>query len=183
MRIALIADVHANLAALDAVLADAGSLGAEAVWQMGDVVGYGPHPNEVIRRLVECRAAGVAGNHDAAAVGELGLEEFNDLAAEANRWTARVLTPESIEYLKVLPEVDVDGTCAALVAQELDAPGAVDEVEEGQLPVPAPGHDATREAALLARFGVRLERGRLLADRSYLVPVRETLRRVHGPRV
>lgn len=111
MRVALLADIHANLAALEAVLDDAESMGAEAIWQMGDIVGYGPDPDAVIRRLIECRAAGVLGNHDAAAIGLIGLAEFNPLAAEANRWTARCLGLESVRYLRSLPRVDLDGEC------------------------------------------------------------------------
>ena len=80
-------------------------------------------------------------------------------------------------------EVDVDTAGPALVAEELDATRAVDEVEERQLPVPAPRHDPAGETALRVRLGARLERDRLLADRGYLVAVGEALRGTHGPRV
>jgi len=109
MRVALISDVHANLTALDAVLAHARARGIEAVWQLGDIVGYGPDPDAVVRRLVECGAAGVMGNHDAAAVGLIPLKDFNPTAATANRWTAGEIDAESAGYLRSLPEVEVDG--------------------------------------------------------------------------
>ena len=67
MRIAVLSDVHSNLVALDAVLAHAGPV--DAVWHLGDIVGYGPDPDGVVARLVAIGALGVRGNHDAAAVG------------------------------------------------------------------------------------------------------------------
>ena len=70
MRVAVLSDIHANLPALDAVLAALGDV--DAVWQLGDVVGYGPHPDEVVARLREIGATGVRGNHDAAALGHPG---------------------------------------------------------------------------------------------------------------
>jgi predicted phosphodiesterase len=103
--IAVVSDIHANLAALEAVLAHAAKAGAEAVWQLGDVVGYGPSPNEVISRLAAAGARGVCGNHDAAAVGSLTTDDFNAIAASAASWTAGVLTGESARYLESLPEV------------------------------------------------------------------------------
>ena len=85
MRIPLLSDVHANLAALDAVLLDASNAGAGAPpWVLGDIVGYGPDPNEVVGRLRELSAIAVAGNHDLAAAGLIGVGEFNALAAEYN---------------------------------------------------------------------------------------------------
>ena len=65
MRIAVLSDIHSNLVALDAVLAHMGTV--DAVWHLGDVVGYGPEPDAVVERLVGLGAIGVRGNHDAAA--------------------------------------------------------------------------------------------------------------------
>ena len=67
MRVAVLSDIHANLVALDAVLATLGSV--DAVWHLGDVVGYGPDPDGVVGRLTGIGAVGVRGNHDAAAAG------------------------------------------------------------------------------------------------------------------
>ena len=75
MRVAVLSDIHANLAALDAVIASFGSV--DAVWHLGDVVGYGPEPDGVVERLAGIGAVGVRGNHDAAAVGGDEIEWFN----------------------------------------------------------------------------------------------------------
>ena len=109
MRIAIISDVHSNLVALDAVLADAEGRGAEAIWNLGDTVGYGPDPNEVVARLAEAGAVSVLGNHDAAATGRIGTELFNRLAAEAAEWTRDHLEPETAAYLGGLAEVALEG--------------------------------------------------------------------------
>lgn len=107
MRVALISDVHGNLPALDAIL---GALAPfDAVWQMGDVVGYGPHPVEVIQRLQSLGALGVRGNHDAAAIGEIGTEWFNDAARIAVEWSARQLTDGASRWLETLPRSRVEG--------------------------------------------------------------------------
>jgi diadenosine tetraphosphatase ApaH/serine/threonine PP2A family protein phosphatase len=101
VRVGVISDVHGNLDALEAVLAAIGSV--DQVWCLGDIVGYGPEPNEVVARLAALDHLAVAGNHDWAAVGKLGVEEFNPYAAEAVRWTRRQLAPETLAYLTGLP--------------------------------------------------------------------------------
>jgi predicted phosphodiesterase len=112
MRVAVLSDIHANLVALDAILAAIGSV--DAVWQLGDIVGYGPEPDGVVDRLREVGAVGVRGNHDAATLGEIDLEWFNDDARRAVEWTRAHASPATLAYLRALPEVVVrDG--AALV--------------------------------------------------------------------
>lgn len=102
MRFGIISDIHANLVALDAVLADMGPV--DQYWCLGDVVGYGPQPNECIQRLLDLDHAVVMGNHDAAAVGEASVRTFNGEARRAIQWTASVLSRESLAYLETLPE-------------------------------------------------------------------------------
>ena len=102
MRIAILSDIHANLPALEAVLAALGRV--DAVWHLGDVVGYGPHPEEVVGRLRELGAIGVRGNHDAAAAGVLGVEWFNPDARRAIEWTAGRISPATRAWLAGLPE-------------------------------------------------------------------------------
>ncbi len=102
MRIAVLSDVHSNLPALDAVLAAIGTV--DAVWHLGDVVGYGPHPDEVVSRLRELGAIGVRGNHDAAAIGVLEIDWFNPDARRAIEWTASRISPETRAWLAALPE-------------------------------------------------------------------------------
>ncbi len=105
MRIAVISDVHANLPALEAVLADIEAVGpADALWQLGDVVGYGPHPAEVVERLRSAGAVGVLGNHDAAAIGRIGTEWFNDEARLAIEWSGDRLGPPHLAWLRGQPE-------------------------------------------------------------------------------
>jgi len=106
MRYAIIADIHANLAAFTAVLVDIEHRGeAEEVWCLGDIVGYGPDPHQCIELLRQTNHVCVAGNHDWAAAGNIDTSEFNLDAAAACRWTAQQLTPEDIQYLKNLPTV------------------------------------------------------------------------------
>jgi predicted phosphodiesterase len=102
MRIAVVSDIHANLVALDAVLAAAGPV--DAVWHLGDVVGYGPDPNGVVRRLREVGATGVRGNHDAAAVGGNEIDWFNPDARRAMEWTRGAIDDDTRDWLAALPE-------------------------------------------------------------------------------
>lgn len=94
MRILVISDVHANLAALEAVLDSAPV--HDAVWSLGDTVGYGAQPNECIDRLAESGASpSLVGNHDLAAVGLMPIKWFNAYAAAAATWTSAQLTAEN----------------------------------------------------------------------------------------
>src|SRR3972149_2396278 len=105
MRIAIIADVHSNLAALETVLKDAQSRGAvDALWCLGDGVGYGPQPRQCLARLQEAGARMLVGNHDLAAVGQLSVADFNPEAAIAARWTGRQLGEEEQQVLGGLPQ-------------------------------------------------------------------------------
>jgi diadenosine tetraphosphatase ApaH/serine/threonine PP2A family protein phosphatase len=102
MRIAVLSDIHSNLVALDAVLTQLGSV--DAIWQLGDVVGYGPDPDGVVARLGEIGAVGVRGNHDAAAVGGSEIEWFNPDARAAIEWTRERISPETKAWLEALPD-------------------------------------------------------------------------------
>lgn len=112
MRIAVLSDIHSNLAALDAVRADLPPV--DEVWALGDIVGYGPQPNEVIAGLQELGARSVMGNHDGAAIGSVDARDFNPDAALAIAWTARALDDNARAYLATLPEVRVDGALTAV---------------------------------------------------------------------
>ena len=106
MRYAIIADIHANLAAFTTVLDDIEHRGgAEEIWCLGDVVGYGPDPHQCIELLRQYNHVCVAGNHDWAAIGKLDTSYFNPYAAAACHWTAQQLSPEDIQYLESLPLV------------------------------------------------------------------------------
>jgi diadenosine tetraphosphatase ApaH/serine/threonine PP2A family protein phosphatase len=97
----IISDIHANLGALEAVLADTPSF--DEIWCLGDLVGYGPNPNECVERLQDFPHISLAGNHDWAAMGRLDLSNFNVDARVANTWTQSVLKPAVREYLDELP--------------------------------------------------------------------------------
>lgn len=106
MRVLIISDIHANRTALEAVLDDAGTV--DAVWCLGDLVGYGPDPNECIetvRRLPNLVC--LIGNHDAAALGQLDLGTFNHDAQVSMQYMQRTLTRESLEFLASLPETEL----------------------------------------------------------------------------
>ena len=102
MRIAVLSDIHGNLPALEAVLEALKPY--DALWQLGDVVGYGPQPNEVVARLAQENATGVRGNHDAAALGDLETDSFNDDARIAVEWTAGQLSGTTRAWLATLPQ-------------------------------------------------------------------------------
>jgi len=103
MRTLIISDIHANLVALEAVLADAAPF--EAAWCLGDLVGYGPNPNECVERITQLpNLQCVLGNHDAAAVGRIEVDAFNPEARKTVLWTQEKLTSANKEYLKNLPE-------------------------------------------------------------------------------
>lgn len=105
MRYLVISDIHANYTAFETVLADAGELGKDYdfVWCLGDVVGYGPDPNECVERLREMPHLCLAGNHDWAALGRLDIRTFNSDARKSVTWTRDTLTDENLAYLEALP--------------------------------------------------------------------------------
>jgi predicted phosphodiesterase len=112
MRIAVLSDIHANLAALIAVRDDLPAV--DEIWVLGDIVGYGPQPNEVVRLLQEMGARSVMGNHDGAALGIVDALDFNPDAREAIEWTSTVIDPNARAYLGSLPEVRVSGELTAV---------------------------------------------------------------------
>ena len=106
MRALIVSDIHSNLEALDAVLADAGRHGGfDAVWCLGDLVGYGAEPSACLRRLREYDLTVVAGNHDYAAAGVIDAADFNGAAYAAIRWTTAQLDAAEIRFLAGLPTV------------------------------------------------------------------------------
>jgi len=109
VRIAIVSDVHANLPAFEAVLRHAESSGpVDSVWSLGDLVGYGPQPNACVELLRRYDHRAVAGNHDLAACGLMGTEEFNEAAATAAHWTAEQLSEDARAFLVSLEKVEYD---------------------------------------------------------------------------
>jgi predicted phosphodiesterase len=109
MRVLVISDIHANLTALEAVLESAGTV--DQTWCLGDVVGYGPDPNECVSKLrglpnLIC----ILGNHDAAVTGRIPQESFNPEARRSIQWTRATLAPANLTWLSLLPEKTILST-------------------------------------------------------------------------
>jgi predicted phosphodiesterase len=102
MRVAVISDIHANLRALEAVLVDVDGESPDAVWCLGDLVGYGPRPNECCAVVEERADICLVGNHDLACLGRVDISLFNFDAAAAAQWTQQRLTRESRTLLEGL---------------------------------------------------------------------------------
>jgi diadenosine tetraphosphatase ApaH/serine/threonine PP2A family protein phosphatase len=102
-RVAVISDVHANRHALAAVLEAIAAAGADELWCLGDLVGYGPQPNECCREVAARAELCLAGNHDLVVLGTLSIGDFAGDAAEAARWTQGVLNEDAREFLAGLP--------------------------------------------------------------------------------
>ena len=103
MKVAVLSDTHANLPALEAVLDEVGELEVDQAWFLGDAVGYGARPNEVVELVAGRCDLMLIGNHDLAALGELDVSTFSPDASEAALWTRRQLSDETREVLTGLP--------------------------------------------------------------------------------
>jgi diadenosine tetraphosphatase ApaH/serine/threonine PP2A family protein phosphatase len=106
MRIALLSDVHGNRPAFEAVLDDVDSEGAEEIWCLGDLVGYGAEPDECVALARERCNLSLAGNHDLVVTGEIPITDFSSSAAAAARWTQETISEETLAYLKGLEPSD-----------------------------------------------------------------------------
>jgi len=110
VRVAVISDIHANGQALRAVLADVDGSAVDELWCLGDVVGYGPDPNGCCSLVRERAALSLVGNHDLAALGTVGTEDFNADAAAATAWTRAQLDDASRAFLEGLePQGEREG--------------------------------------------------------------------------
>src|SRR5437667_11977652 len=110
MRVAVVSDIHSNLHALEAVLAAIEAEAPDELWCLGDLVGYGPRPNECCAAIAERADICLAGNHDLAVRGTIDLAEFGGEAAVAAGWTRDVPEPQAEELLERLePEGAVHG--------------------------------------------------------------------------
>jgi predicted phosphodiesterase len=102
MRLAILSDIHSNLPALEAVLADVAEAEPERIWCLGDVVGYGAQPDECARLVSEACELSLIGNHDLAVLGELDVESFSGAAAAAVEWTRENADPDTLRFLRGL---------------------------------------------------------------------------------
>lgn len=106
MRLAILSDIHANLPALEAAIADIERTGTDRIWCLGDVVGYGAHPDACTALVAERVDLCLVGNHDLAVLGELDITSFSPAAAEAVRWTRERIGAEASAYLGDLAPSD-----------------------------------------------------------------------------
>ncbi|HJS70556.1 MAG TPA: metallophosphoesterase family protein [Gaiellaceae bacterium] len=102
MRVAIVSDIHGNLHALEAVLEAIDRDAPDAIWCLGDLVGYGPRPNRCCAVVAERADFCLIGNHDLAVLGRLDLDDFQPDAALSARWTAAALEDEPRAYLESL---------------------------------------------------------------------------------
>jgi predicted phosphodiesterase len=114
MRALVLSDIHGNLHALEAVLEAAGEF--DQLWNLGDVVGYGANPNEVLDRIRAVATLHVRGNHDRVCSGLTSTHGFNPVAAEAASWTQRKLTVANLEWLREMPKGPIRATSRAQCA-------------------------------------------------------------------
>jgi predicted phosphodiesterase len=170
MRVGVISDIHGNLHALEAVLEAVEGENLDALWCLGDLVGYGPRPNRCCSLVAGRVELCLVGNHDLGVLGRLDLAEFSHDAAASARWTASVLSDESRRYLETLE------SSAKREAVELYHASARDPVWEYVLspevalasfavttePLVLVGHSHVALALVLA--GARLEGGLAPAD-------------------
>jgi diadenosine tetraphosphatase ApaH/serine/threonine PP2A family protein phosphatase len=102
MRVAVVSDIHGNLHALRAVLDAVAAEEVDALWCLGDLVGYGPRPNECCAEVERASSLCLVGNHDLGVLGRIPLAEFSDDAAAAARWSQTVLSAEARAFLERL---------------------------------------------------------------------------------
>jgi diadenosine tetraphosphatase ApaH/serine/threonine PP2A family protein phosphatase len=163
VRVAVISDIHANLHALTAVLEDVERQQADAVWCLGDLVGYGPRPNECCRTVQERADLSLVGNHDLVVLGDVDVNEFNPEAGRAAKWTQDVLDDESRGYLSSLqPHATAEGVELyhgsprnAVWEYVLDTEAIQAAFEGSEAPVVLIGHSHVPILARLADGNVR----------------------------
>jgi predicted phosphodiesterase len=158
MRVAVISDIHGNLHALEAVLAAVDDERPDAIWCLGDLVGYGPRPNECTERVAARANVSLVGNHDLGVTGAIDLNEFSHDAATAARWTQTVLDDANLAFLQSLqPEAKVAGAELYHASPRdpvwdyvLTADGAYDALNRTAAPLVLVGHSHVAIAVVLA---------------------------------
>lgn len=178
MRVCVISDIHGNLHALRAVLEAIDSERADAIWCLGDVVGYGPRPDECCHVAARSASVALCGNHDLGVIGEISLDPFSDDAATSARWTRGVLSGDAREYLGGLgPSMNLPDAGAELFHASprdpvweyvLSSEAALAALEQTVAPLVLVGHSHLalavslsdgRVEGSLAPAGTRLELG------------------------
>jgi diadenosine tetraphosphatase ApaH/serine/threonine PP2A family protein phosphatase len=109
VRVALLSDVHGNLPAFEAVIEDIRKVGVDAIWNLGDLVGYGAQPDECVQLARETCDLCLIGNHDLVVIDKLKVDDFSANAATAALWTREHIKDETREFLKTLSPKDESG--------------------------------------------------------------------------
>src|SRR4051795_1460838 len=109
MRVAVVSDIHGNRHAFEAVLGDVAAIGADELWCLGDLVGYGAEPDACVELAREHAAVCLAGNHDLAVIGEIPMGGFSRGAGLAAQWTQEVIAPENLDFLRTLSPQGQEG--------------------------------------------------------------------------
>jgi len=122
MRIALISDIHGNMEALTSVLSDIGDQDVDTIASLGDAIGYGPEPNQVISLIRKRHIPAILGNHELAAIRPSHLQDFNPHARESLEKTIRLLTLSSMRFIQGLKPFDVMGRCRMVHGFPPDSP-------------------------------------------------------------
>ncbi len=120
MRIALLSDVHGNLPAFQAVLADVDEQAPDEVWCLGDLVGYGAQPDGCVELARDRCDLSLAGNHDLVVTGDIPITDFSSSAAAAARWTQETIGEETMAFLKGLAPSDPEREPALFHASPRD---------------------------------------------------------------
>jgi diadenosine tetraphosphatase ApaH/serine/threonine PP2A family protein phosphatase len=188
MRALVVSDIHGNLQALEAVLSAAGEV--DQLWNLGDAVGYGGNPNEVIEVLRARAQVNVRGNHDRVCAGLTSSHGFNPVAAQAAMWTQATLTQENLEWLKAVPKgpVATEANAICVHGSPIDEDHYILSMRDAWLPLqrmPAPvaffGHTHVQGAFL--QNGADWEEMQALCDESGRseLPIREGTRVLVNP--
>ncbi len=178
MRTLIVSDIHSNIVAFDAVLRDAQKRGpVDNIWSLGDMVGYGPRPNECLDTLRGFEHISVAGNHDLGAIGATSLSMFNQEASTACAWNGEQLTESNREYLRGLPSVVKEGDFTLVHASLRDPVWEYVVHEEG-----ARGSFALLETRflLLGHSHLPLIFGEVISDNDRPPIINPSMRLSHG---
>jgi diadenosine tetraphosphatase ApaH/serine/threonine PP2A family protein phosphatase len=159
VRVAVMSDIHANLHALESVLAAVDAERPDELWCLGDLVGYGPRPNECTAIVAERADLCLVGNHDLVALDAtgVGIEEFNDDAAAAALWTRDALDDEARVVLEQLePQARRDGVALFHASARdpvweyvLDGEAALASIQLSRAPLVLVGHSHVALAIVL----------------------------------
>jgi putative phosphoesterase len=126
MLIGLIADVHSNVVALEAVLSEMESLGVEKILHAGDIVGYNPYPNETIELFRKRKMLSIRGNHERALLSG-DMSDLNWYAACALQWTSNTISRENLDYISKLKDTEVISVDDSEIFMAHGSPNDLDE--------------------------------------------------------